>query len=73
MERFAHWRRHDVRIQHRARAALRGKLGGVLFLDAGNVWTDFREVDFGDIRYSVGAGLRYQTPVVRSASTLATS
>ena len=46
-----------------ARAMLRGKLGGVLFLDTGNVWTDFREVDFGDIRYAVGAGLRYQTPV----------
>jgi outer membrane protein assembly complex protein YaeT len=45
------------------RAALKGKLGGVLFLDAGNVWTDFREVDLGEIRYAVGTGLRYQTPV----------
>jgi len=46
-----------------ARAALRGKLGGVLFLDTGNVWTDLRQVNFADIRYAVGAGLRYQTPV----------
>jgi outer membrane translocation and assembly module TamA len=47
----------------RAIATLRGKLGGVLFLDTGNVWTDFREVNLGDIRYAVGTGLRYQTPV----------
>jgi outer membrane protein assembly complex protein YaeT len=45
------------------RAALRGKLGGVLFLDTGNVWTNFQDVNFGDIRYAVGAGLRYATPV----------
>jgi outer membrane protein insertion porin family len=45
------------------RASLRGKLGGVLFVDTGNVWTDLRSVDFGDIRYAVGTGLRYQTPV----------
>jgi outer membrane translocation and assembly module TamA len=45
------------------RAALKGKLGGVMFLDAGNVWTDFRAIDLGTIRYDVGAGLRYQTPV----------
>jgi outer membrane protein insertion porin family len=46
-----------------ARAALKGKLGGVLFLDAGNVWTDLRTVDFNQIRYAVGTGLRYSTPV----------
>jgi outer membrane protein assembly complex protein YaeT len=45
------------------RLALRGKLGGVLFLDAGNVWTDYRSIDFGTIRYAVGSGLRYETPV----------
>jgi outer membrane protein assembly complex protein YaeT len=45
------------------RAALKGKLGGVMFLDAGNVWTDFRAIDLGTIRYAVGTGLRYQTPV----------
>jgi outer membrane protein insertion porin family/translocation and assembly module TamA len=46
-----------------ARAALKGKLGGVLFLDAGDVWTDLRAVNFGQIRYAVGTGLRYSTPV----------
>jgi outer membrane protein assembly factor BamA len=45
------------------RAALRGKLGGVLFLDGGNVWKDLRDVHLGDIRYAAGTGLRYQTPV----------
>ena len=45
------------------RAVLRGNLGGVLFLDAGNVWA--RSVDFNldDLRYAVGPGLRYQTPI----------
>lgn len=46
-----------------ARAPLRGKLGGVLFFDAGDVWTDLRTVNFAQIRYDVGAGLRYATPV----------
>ena len=45
------------------RAELRGKLGGVLFLDAGNVWADSWAIDLGDLRYAVGPGLRYQTPV----------
>jgi outer membrane protein assembly complex protein YaeT len=45
------------------RAMLRGKLGGVLFLDAGNVWADSLAFDLGDLRYAVGPGLRYQTPI----------
>lgn len=45
------------------RMTLRGKLGSVLFLDAGDVWADHRSIDLGDIRYAVGPGLRYETPV----------
>lgn len=45
------------------RAELRGKLGAVLFLDGGNVWADSWGVTFGDLRYAIGPGLRYQTPV----------
>ncbi len=45
------------------RAVLRGNFGGVLFLDGGNVWTDGWVIDFGDLRYAIGPGLRYQTPV----------
>jgi outer membrane protein assembly factor BamA len=40
-----------------------GKLGGVLFLDYGNVWFDPWTFDVRDLRYAVGPGLRYQTPV----------
>ena len=45
------------------RAGLRGKLGIVLFLDGGNVWADAFGFTLGDLRYAVGPGLRYQTPV----------
>jgi outer membrane protein assembly complex protein YaeT len=40
-----------------------GKLGGVLFLDYGNVWFDPWTFDVRDLRYAVGAGLRYHTPL----------
>jgi outer membrane protein assembly complex protein YaeT len=45
------------------RATLRGNLGAVLFLDAGNVWADSFAFDLRDLRYAIGPGLRYQTPV----------
>jgi len=45
------------------RAPLWGKIGGVLFADYGNVWTDPWGFDFGDLRYAVGPGLRYVTPI----------
>ena len=45
------------------RATLVRRLDGAVFLDAGNVWADGWTVDFGDLRYSGGAGIRYQTPV----------
>jgi outer membrane protein insertion porin family/translocation and assembly module TamA len=45
------------------RTALRGNLSGVLFVDAGNVWAGSWAQNVGDLRYAVGPGLRYQTPV----------
>jgi len=45
------------------RAELRGKLGGVLFLDAGNVWAETMDINLRDLRYAIGPGLRYQTPI----------
>lgn len=45
------------------RAVVRGSLGGVLFLDGGNVWAGEWDVDPGDLRYAAGVGLRYQTAV----------
>ena len=45
------------------RAIIRGNLGGVVFLDGGNVWADSLGFKLNDLRYAVGPGLRYQTPV----------
>jgi outer membrane protein insertion porin family/translocation and assembly module TamA len=45
------------------RAPLRGRFGGVLFLDGGNVWEDGWTLKLDDLLYATGAGLRYDTPV----------
>ena len=45
------------------RAVLRGNFGGVVFIDAGNVWADAFGFKLNDLRYAIGPGLRYQTPV----------
>ena len=46
-----------------ARVPIWGKLGGVLFLDGGNVWENEWDFNFNDLRYDVGPGLRYTTPI----------
>ena len=38
-------------------------LGAVAFVDAGNVFARISDLDLGEIRGSVGFGLRYQSPV----------
>ena len=38
-------------------------LGGVIFFDGGNVWGDPWDFKVGDLRYDVGPGLRYNTPI----------
>jgi outer membrane protein insertion porin family/translocation and assembly module TamA len=45
------------------RVPLKGKFGAVAFFDVGNVWREARNFDLGDLRYAVGPGLRYQTPI----------
>jgi outer membrane protein assembly complex protein YaeT len=45
------------------RGVISGNFGGVIFFDGGNVWTDRAAVNLGDLRYDIGPGLRYQTPV----------
>jgi len=45
------------------RTVLRGKLGAVLFLDGGNVWATSMSFNLRDLRYAIGPGLRYQTPI----------
>ena len=39
------------------------ELGGVVFVDAGNAYEDIDVMSFGDLRYTAGLGLRYNTPV----------
>lgn len=38
-------------------------LKGVAFFDAGNSWLDSEGWDLGDIRYAVGGGVRWQSPL----------
>lgn len=40
-----------------------GSLSGVLFLDGGNVWDNPWDFNLQDLRYNVGPGLRYNTPI----------
>jgi outer membrane protein assembly complex protein YaeT len=46
-----------------ARVSLGTNLGVVAFLDGGNVWANGWQMNLGDLRYAIGPGLRYQTPV----------
>jgi len=50
-------------ISEELRATLRGNFGAAFFLDAGNVWAESFGVKLGDLRWAVGPGLRYQTPI----------
>jgi outer membrane protein insertion porin family/translocation and assembly module TamA len=45
------------------RFPIEGKLSAVTFLDAGNVTSNSWAVPLDSLRYAIGAGLRYQTPV----------
>ena len=45
------------------RVPLFGKASGVLFVDGGNVWTSPWDFNLNDLRYDVGPGLRYATPI----------
>ncbi|OCC14909.1 Outer membrane protein assembly factor YaeT precursor [Dissulfuribacter thermophilus] len=38
-------------------------LHGVVFFDTGNVWENFSNAGFGDVRYSVGFGVRWLSPM----------
>jgi outer membrane protein assembly complex protein YaeT len=45
------------------RIRLSQKLSVVGFIDAGNVWTDDWNIHLDELRYAVGPGLRYDTPI----------
>jgi len=40
-----------------------GNFGAVLFLDGGNVWTNPWDFNLSDMRYDIGPGIRYNTPI----------
>ena len=50
-------------VSEELRAVLRDKFGMVLFFDAGNVWARSGGIRLDELRYAVGPGLRYQTPI----------
>ena len=45
------------------RVPLWGNLSAVAFADAGNAWNNAWDFNLNDLRYDVGPGLRYLTPV----------
>jgi len=45
------------------RAPLWGNVSGVVFADAGNVWQSAWNFHFDDLKFDVGPGLRYLTPI----------
>jgi outer membrane protein assembly complex protein YaeT len=45
------------------RANVWRSLGAVIFLDGGNVWSNRWDFNLNDMRYDIGPGLRYQTPI----------
>jgi outer membrane protein assembly complex protein YaeT len=46
-----------------ARLSIRGSFGAVAFIDAGNVWEGDWQYRLDELRYAIGPGLRYHTPV----------
>ena len=40
-----------------------GPVGGNIFVDGGNVWQAWREINAGDMRWGGGLGLRVDTPI----------
>lgn len=45
------------------RFPLAGPVGGTLFYDAGNVWADWRAIDWSEVKEGVGLGVRYLSPI----------
>lgn len=45
------------------RFPVRGDLGAVLFADIGNVFADLESVTLGEVRETLGIGVRYATPI----------
>ena len=52
-----------VDLSSEMRLGVRGNIGAVVFLDAGNVWDEATRVRLSDMRVDVGAGMTYSSPV----------
>lgn len=52
-----------VETSAEARVPVTSSLSLVAFVDAGNVWESRSDIDVGDLRVSIGPGLRYATPI----------
>jgi outer membrane protein assembly complex protein YaeT len=53
----------ELGIEGRFPLPLFEKIGGVVFLDAGNVFLKIHNLDLGQLKYSPGFGLRYLSPI----------
>jgi len=49
-------------LNQEMRFPIRNRFGGVLFVDAGNVWLTQSELSLGDLELGYGFGLRFNTP-----------
>ena len=52
-----------MEVSSEARFLVRGRLSGVFFVDGGNVWNEPGKFGPGGLRWAVGPGLRYNTPI----------
>jgi len=52
-----------ILINSELRFRLLKRLGVVVFLDGGNVWVEYPDIQLSDLKYSAGAGIRFNTPV----------
>lgn len=50
-------------INQELRFPILGSVSGVIFYDAGNVYSTLRDVRVGDVRHGVGLGLRVRSPI----------
>lgn len=53
----------NIELSIEPRVKIYGPLSWVVFFDAGNVWTEAKDINPKDLRYSVGTGIRYDTPI----------
>lgn len=52
-----------LEVSGEARVPVAGNLSSVLFVDAGNAWRESFDFNPDDLRYTLGTGLRYLTPI----------